>query len=435
MHIRTLIALATLTLSIVLFVSMFGHRNAFAATLTVGPPVGTCTGTHPTISLAVAAASAGDTITVCPGTYPELVNVNKTLTLLGAQSGVDARLVTRTGLPATESVVTGAAGTTSFNVTASNVTIDGFTVQGATLPNVFGFGIVLGAGTSGAHVVNNIVQNNIAGLSLANSPGGNQAVISSNVFRNNNQPGPAGGTGIYTDEFNAGGALTNVLIDNNNFIGNVSQGIAFSSSTPGSQSNVTVSNNLFDANGRAVFLLNVISSSFTGNTLRNATEPATADIRIFGGVNGFTIQCNHLSAGAGRAIRINDAGGSPNSNITITSNNISAYAGVGLEVNTGGYTGGPGSLNAERNYWGSPTGPNDLQGRNPGGTGEEILDPDLVVDFTPFLTSAQGLPCPTPVVGPPTNKDQCKNGGWMTFNTPRTFKNQGDCIQYVNTGK
>jgi hypothetical protein len=38
-------------------------------------------------------------------------------------------------------------------------------------------------------------------------------------------------------------------------------------------------------------------------------------------------------------------------------------------------------------------------------------------------------------VGPPTSKEQCKNGGWQTFNTPRTFKNQGDCIQFVNTGK
>src|SRR3989440_7165029 len=49
------------------------------------------------------------------------------------------------------------------------------------------------------------------------------------------------------------GALTNVLIDNNNFIGNATEGISFSSSTAGSQSNVTVSNNLFDGNGRAVF--------------------------------------------------------------------------------------------------------------------------------------------------------------------------------------
>ncbi|MEO8435437.1 MAG: thrombospondin type 3 repeat-containing protein [Pyrinomonadaceae bacterium] len=39
-----------------------------------------------------------------------------------------------------------------------------------------------------------------------------------------------------------------------------------------------------------------------------------------------------------------------------------------------------------------------------------------------------------PHTGPPRDKDQCKNGGWQRFDTPRTFKNQGDCIQYVNTG-
>jgi hypothetical protein len=36
---------------------------------------------------------------------------------------------------------------------------------------------------------------------------------------------------------------------------------------------------------------------------------------------------------------------------------------------------------------------------------------------------------------PPTNKEQCKKAGWQTFKTPRAFKNQGDCIQFVNTGK
>ena len=35
----------------------------------------------------------------------------------------------------------------------------------------------------------------------------------------------------------------------------------------------------------------------------------------------------------------------------------------------------------------------------------------------------------------PTSKDQCMNGGWATFTSPHPFKNQGDCIQYVNTGK
>jgi hypothetical protein len=36
-----------------------------------------------------------------------------------------------------------------------------------------------------------------------------------------------------------------------------------------------------------------------------------------------------------------------------------------------------------------------------------------------------------------TSKDECKNGGWKTLVRANgtSFKNQGDCIQYVNTGK
>jgi hypothetical protein len=30
----------------------------------------------------------------------------------------------------------------------------------------------------------------------------------------------------------------------------------------------------------------------------------------------------------------------------------------------------------------------------------------------------------------PTSKDQCKNGGWRSFNV---FKNQGDCVSFVAT--
>ena len=35
----------------------------------------------------------------------------------------------------------------------------------------------------------------------------------------------------------------------------------------------------------------------------------------------------------------------------------------------------------------------------------------------------------------PTSKADCKNGGWQRFSSPFNFKNQGDCIQFVNTGK
>jgi len=35
-------------------------------------------------------------------------------------------------------------------------------------------------------------------------------------------------------------------------------------------------------------------------------------------------------------------------------------------------------------------------------------------------------------ITPPSNKDQCKNDGWETFNNP-TFKNQGQCVSYVES--
>ncbi|MCA1623375.1 MAG: hypothetical protein LC768_15060 [Acidobacteria bacterium] len=57
---------------------------------------------------------------------------------------------------------------------------------------------------------------------------------------------------------------------------------------------------------------------------------------------------------------------------------------------------------------------------NPGATD---FDKDGIVDSSGCDTQ----------IGPPTNKDQCTNGGWMRFNTP-AFKNQGDCIKYVRKG-
>lgn len=36
-----------------------------------------------------------------------------------------------------------------------------------------------------------------------------------------------------------------------------------------------------------------------------------------------------------------------------------------------------------------------------------------------------------PPVGAPTTKEQCKDGGWQQFDNP-SFKNQGQCVSYVN---
>jgi hypothetical protein len=63
--------------------------------------------------------------------------------------------------------------------------------------------------------------------------------------------------------------------------------------------------------------------------------------------------------------------------------------------------------------------------------------------YTLSPTGTQTLVGSTGVGGPgdlaftplPTSKDQCKKDGWRRFNFPFSFKNQGDCIQFVNTGK
>lgn len=51
-----------------------------------------------------------------------------------------------------------------------------------------------------------------------------------------------------------------------------------------------------------------------------------------------------------------------------------------------------------------------------------------------FLVDNLTLTSGAAPIGPPTDKDQCKNGGWQLFNNP-AFKNQGACVSYVATRK
>jgi hypothetical protein len=90
--------------------------------------------------------------------------------------------------------------------------------------------------------------------------------------------------------------------------------------------------------------------------------------------------------------------------------------------------GGP--LDGTCNWWNSPSGP--TAATNPTGTGASV-SPNVA--YNPWLISpAPGGSCFGGNV--PTTAAQCKNGGWTSEVRAdgSTFKNQGDCMQYVNTG-
>ncbi len=351
-----------------------------------------------TLQAAINKAAASDTIHVAAGTYTVagLVTVNKTLTLLGAKAGVDACGRAAAG----ESVLSNSQG---MGIQASNVVIDGFTVQDSVVAAFSGFGIWMdkAAFVSGTQVVNNIIQNNIAGIDLANL-GPSQALIQHNAFKTNNQPGGAFGTGIYTDEY-AGGQVTNVLIDDNCFIQNGNAGIGFSSTDPTKpDSYITISNNLFDQNGRGVYFYNTNDSTVHDNCIKNSTVPTkppgtSVAIGVFGDVNRLTILNNDLVTGAFRGIRVVSALVNPNTNVSAHQNNILGFPQAGLEVDAGGHVG---PVDAINNWWGSATGPFNAGG-NPGGTGDAVIGS---ASFNPWLLAlAPGGPCglaaPPPSLG------------------------------------
>src|SRR5205814_5345889 len=142
--------------------------------------------------------------------------------------------------------------------------------------------------------------NNIAGLSIANHNASTPLIVEHNLIRMNNLTGPLSGTGIYTDQFNAGGTLTSALINDNTFDNNQNAAVLFGSTQAGSQSNVGISNNIMAGNGNAILLFNTVASFVTGNTM---TGSFGSQVVLGGGVNDVSVSENIIDGGASRGIR------------------------------------------------------------------------------------------------------------------------------------
>jgi parallel beta-helix repeat protein len=282
-----------------------------------------CGPSYATISLAVAASDPRDIVLVGKGTYMETVTVDKTLRLLGAQHGMDARTRSTTK----ESIVDGTGtGTSTIIITGQNVVVDGFTVQGGIAGNATGIDVKGGASPGhGARILNNIVQNNSTGVSL-NSEGFAavmRVVIEHNLIKRNNDGDPSvAGDGIFTS------ATSDVVIDENKFQRNSRLGIGINNS-----SDVSITNNTSTQDGRFVVFTGTTDSLVSRNKISNLLDTTLVnDARAAGISVGFdnsylTITNNTIKAATGgvhRGIQFGGYGPNPaNTDLTVKYNRIS----------------------------------------------------------------------------------------------------------------
>jgi parallel beta-helix repeat protein len=152
------VAIAVTALAVLLLVT----PATFAASYVVP-------GDYPTISAAIANASAGDDIVVDGDTYHEHVIVNKGLTLLGRDTGLGLPTVDAIEVSADNAIVRG------FRVTGADVGISVNDCDGARILDCTvlgnGYGIKL-TGTHGGMIMNNtVIGSRNVGIYLADSSG------------------------------------------------------------------------------------------------------------------------------------------------------------------------------------------------------------------------------------------------------------------------
>jgi Right handed beta helix region len=321
---------------------LVGSPAAFAqTTLTVANGTsGSCSGEYSTISAAVAAASSGDTIQVCPGTYPETVNVNiDHLTFDGAQNGKNP--VKKAPKAVNESVVANDGGGFILSSSADNTVISGFTIEDAGTTGSGHDAIDAFSGSSGLVVKDNIIRGNNNGINFQNPDGSHAAHIIDNIFKANDQGGnfasnPDTGTGVWITN----GPADNTLISGNAFSGDSQTAINFTGDQSNYSTGLVVSDNKSTNDSTFVVAEFSTNALIDGNTI--TTSPSApggfgTGILDFGGDTGLRITNNTLVAtgSAGQTgIHVSDDNGTLSDSTTVTGNSVTGYS-YGVKGDTG----------------------------------------------------------------------------------------------------
>ncbi|QQS32661.1 MAG: right-handed parallel beta-helix repeat-containing protein [Acidobacteriota bacterium] len=381
--------------------------------------------TYSSIQDAVTAASAGDTIKVCQGTYVEQIAVpsgKNNLNIVGANAGIQGN-----GVRGPESIVQGNGVSSSpfagvFTIRGDNTTIDGFRVEVITPP-------VLSNARNGIRIFsdNSVAQNNVVVNTSATATGPSYGV----AIQGTSALDPADGNQV----------LSNLVRDFTNSSGH---GMNIGGPPTNPTTNTLIENNEVTNNRNGVYVDRADGTIVRGNLIVNNLRSGIVDFQnavMTTLVEGNTFDGNNVIDGGGAALNLFG------SSTTVIGNRITNNAGIAVWRRPNGVFSGvstvnynrivgngtginntlPDAMDAENNWWGCNYGPGatgaGCSGTTNGVTGAVDADPwlTLTTSAAPSFVTVGGNATVTSPLTINSNNVDTSGGGNIPDGTPASF--------------